>query len=123
MMSNPCIPGISHFFPQRAFDFWEVASRLETVLTSINMTFADSVWNSGETCEVVGKYSSRCCAGELESRFVAGDIFPNCHQCSAKLKWRRSLAESLPVDTIETGAKSGVKKGKKIDSTLRKRAG
>jgi hypothetical protein len=86
------------------------------------MTFADSAWNSGETCEVVGKYSSHCCGGEIENRFVAGDVFPNCRQCGGKLKWRRSLAESLPVDTIETGGKSGAKKGKKSGSILQKRS-
>jgi len=48
-----------------------------------------------------------------EGTFVTGDVFPGCSHCGKKLKWRRVLTEVLPIDTIETGVKRGLKKGKK----------
>jgi hypothetical protein len=75
------------------------------------MLSAEGFWVSGETCEIVGKYCSRCCGGTMEKKFVVGDIFPQCGRCGKKLKWRRALADTLPIDTIETGV-SGSKHGK-----------
>jgi len=82
---------------------------------------ADSLWSSGEICEVVGKYYSQCCRGRLEAQFVAGDIFPFCLDCSKKLKWQRALAGLLPVDATETELKSSTKSGKKAGLPMKKR--
>jgi hypothetical protein len=57
----------------------------------------DAVWKSGETCEIVGKYCSRCCIGVVEKNFVIGDIFPRCKLCGKKVKWRHALADVLPI--------------------------
>ena len=85
------------------------------------MTGADSLWSSGETCQVVGKYYSRCCGGKTEGTFVAGDIFPVCGHCGKKLKWCRALTNVLPIDTVEPWIKGGVKRGKKPVSPSKKR--
>jgi hypothetical protein len=74
------------------------------------MAMAITFWTSGEICEVMGKYGSRCCGENLERTFVAGDIFPRCRRCKRSLKWRRLFAGALPIDTIGTGSKSGLKR-------------
>jgi len=56
-------------------------------------------WKSGEVCEVVGKYCARCCTGVVTKRFVIGDIFHRCHRCDKKLKWVRTVADTLSVKT------------------------
>ena len=65
---------------------------------------AQGVWVSGEICEVVGEYCSRCCKGVATKRFVDGDIFLFCEHCGKKLKWQRSFSDTLPIDTHETNA-------------------
>jgi len=67
---------------------------------------AKQYWSSGETCEVVGRYHSNCCCGQIKATFVASDIFPACKDCGKKLKWYRSFAETLPINTFETPAGS-----------------
>jgi len=76
---------------------------LKVTVWVIVMASVDSMWSSGEICELVGKYRSRCCGTVFEHQFVPGDIFPRCTQCQRKLQWRRSFTDSLHIDTIETG--------------------
>jgi len=68
------------------------------------MASLDTGWISGEICEIVGRYRTKCCRGIAEANFVVSDIFPRCKHCGKKLTWRRSFAGALPVDTIETPA-------------------
>ena len=78
------------------------------------MASIDIDWSSGEICQVVGRYYSRCCTGAVEHNFVVSDVFPFCKQCGKKLKWRRSFAGVLPIDTFETPA-GGKKSRRKLN--------
>ena len=74
------------------------------------MATTDTFWTSGEICEVMGKYGSRCCGEKMEKTFVAGDIFLRCRSCNKPMRWRRLFVGTLPINTVETGQKSGLKR-------------
>lgn len=61
------------------------------------MVIGDASWRSGEKCEMVGRYCSRCCGKVIEKDFVIGDVFPRCNDCGEKSKWFRKRTDKLAI--------------------------